>query len=294
VSWFMGWFTKSPRLITALHDSGAKWGAYICCREQHLYNMGTGPIDRETTTLPCILVNISEANTSCIPFTKNVLILQCFQLLILLDMNAEERSVYRSQSLGTRLTFSTKMLVLRQQGIVLQPQHLHLSISAHRTKGTSTARRYSKHCLDAINSKSRQHESRYSPIILQIAIAADLLTNGRGKLLATQVMMIWYALTAPSGIKNMAKNLAPVFNVLTTIIFPTQLTISKQMIWILRSPVLPLVYVTPKLTRKVRNHTGAVSSKVAIFEYPSVLTMVGKKYWKVCVRREMCWNRMKM
>ena len=68
------------------------------------------------------------------------------------------------------------------------------------------------------------------PIILQIAIAADRFTSGRGKLLATQVMIIWYALTAPSGIRNMAKNLAPVFRLLTTMIFPTQLTINKQII----------------------------------------------------------------
>jgi hypothetical protein len=74
-------------------------------------------------------------------------------------------------------------------------------------------------------------------------------------------------------------------------ILPTQLTINKQMIWILRSPVLPLVYVTTSETRKVRNHTGAVSNRVAILEYPSVLTMVGKKYWNVCVRRETCWKK---
>lgn len=41
-----------------------------------------------------LLINISEANTSCISFANNVLILQCFQLLVLLDVNTEKRSGY--------------------------------------------------------------------------------------------------------------------------------------------------------------------------------------------------------
>lgn len=44
---------------------------------------------------------------------------------------------------------------------------------------------------------------------------------------------------------------------------------------------MPLVYVTNKETRKVANHTGTVSKRVSIFPYPRVLTMDGKKYWKV-------------
>jgi hypothetical protein len=89
--------------------------------------------------------------------------------------------------------------------------------------------------------------------------------------------MIWYADTAPNGMRNIAKNLAPVFKVETTIIFPTQDTMSKQMIWIDLSPVLPDAYVTVSETKKVRNQTGAVSKSVAILLYPGVLTIVGKK-----------------
>ena len=64
--------------------------------------------------------------------------------------------------------------------------------------------------------------------------------------------------------RNIAKNLAPVFKVETTMIFPTHDIMSKQMIWIDLSPVLPDVYVTTSETRKVRNQTGAVSKSVAI------------------------------
>jgi hypothetical protein len=90
--------------------------------------------------------------------------------------------------------------------------------------------------------------------MLQIEIAADLLTNGRGKLLAIQAMIIWYAGTAPSGIRNMAKNLAPVFSVDTMIVFPMQEIVSKQMMWIERSPLFPDVYVATSEAKQVKNH----------------------------------------
>jgi hypothetical protein len=73
----------------------------------------------------------------------------------------------------------------------------------------------------------------------------------------------------------------PVPIALMTMIFPMRDTIIKHMIWIERSPDLPDVQVTKSETRKVANHTGAVRSKVAISPKPSVLTMVGKKYWNV-------------
>ena len=131
------------------------------------------------------------------------------------------------------------------------------------------------------NKPSIQYQVRILPIILQIAIAADRFTMGRRKLFATQVIIIWYADTAPSGIRNMAKYLAPVLRVETTMMFPTHEIINKQIIWIDRSPVPPEVYVTARDTRKVRNHTGDVSNRVAILLYPRVLTIVGKKYWNV-------------
>lgn len=91
--------------------------------------------------------------------------------------------------------------------------------------------------------------------MLQIAMAADLLTRGRGKLFATHATIIWYAETAPilgnisecdnikgkgiHGIKNIAKKRGPVLVVPVAIAFPTAETIIRQMIWIDRSPVRP-------------------------------------------------------
>lgn len=67
------------------------------------------------------------------------------------------------------------------------------------------------------------------PSILQIAIAADRLTSGRGKLFATHATIIWYAETDPRGIKNIAKNLAPVFKVEMTMMLPINEMESRQM-----------------------------------------------------------------
>ena len=43
------------------------------------------------------------------------------------------------------------------------------------------------------------------PTILQIAITADLLTRGRGNEMDTHDTIMVYALTAPIGMRNMAK-----------------------------------------------------------------------------------------
>lgn len=55
-----------------------------------------------------------------------------------------------------------------------------------------------------------------------------------------------------------------------------------------RSLVLPDVQVTNRETRNVKNHTGAVKSSVSMLPNLSVLTMVGKKYWKDWLSSEMC------
>lgn len=65
--------------------------------------------------------------------------------------------------------------------------------------------------------------------MLQMAMAADLLTIGLGNEFATQVTMIWYAETAPIGIRNMAKKRTPVFVVDMTIILPIQDTHMRHM-----------------------------------------------------------------
>jgi hypothetical protein len=56
---------------------------------------------------------------------------------------------------------------------------------------------------------------------------------------------------------------------------------------------LPEVQVTTSETRNVAIQTGAVMRRVSMLLYSSVLTIEGKKYWKVCERRERCWRRMK-
>lgn len=93
--------------------------------------------------------------------------------------------------------------------------------------------------------------------------------------------------------RNMAKKRAPVEVVETTTMFPIQLMHIKQIMWIDRSPVFPLVHVTRKDTSRVRNQTGTVNKSVLIGLNPRVLTIEGKKYWNVCVRSERCWSRMK-
>lgn len=125
------------------------------------------------------------------------------------------------------------------------------------------------------------------------AIAAERLTKGLGNEFATHAMMIWYAETAPMGIKNMPKNLAPRLVVAVQMMHPTTLTIISEMMWIPRSLLRPDVQVTTRETRKVAIHTGAVISSVIMLLYPSVCTIVGKKYWKFCERRDVCCSRMK-
>lgn len=125
------------------------------------------------------------------------------------------------------------------------------------------------------------------PIIFAVAMAAERFTSGRGKELATQAMMIWYADTAPMGIlvssvtvqlysmytiqlqrkrayRNIAKNLAPVFVVAVTMIHPAMLTSIKAMIWRPRSFIRPDVQVTINDTKNVPIQTGAVMSNVSI------------------------------
>jgi hypothetical protein len=46
---------------------------------------------------------------------------------------------------------------------------------------------------------------------------------------AIQATMIWKAETAPMGMRNMPKNLAPTLVVPPTIAFPTAETVSRQM-----------------------------------------------------------------
>jgi Cys-tRNA synthase (O-phospho-L-seryl-tRNA:Cys-tRNA synthase) len=53
--------------------------------------------------------------------------------------------------------------------------------------------------------------------------------------------MIWYAETAPIGIKNMAKKWAEILVVDTTMTFPMTEMNMRRIIWMLRSPVRPEV-----------------------------------------------------
>lgn len=91
----------------------------------------------------------------------------------------------------------------------------------------------------------------------------------------------------------MAKNLAPMLIVAVQMIQPTALTLINPMMCQLRSFVRPEVQVTNRETRNVAIHTGAVISRVSTLPYPSVLTIVGKKYWNVCDRSEICCSRTK-
>lgn len=95
------------------------------------------------------------------------------------------------------------------------------------------------------------------PIILHMAIAADLFTVGRGKEFATQDTMIWYAETAPMGIRNMAKKRAPSAVVPVAMAFPIVATSIKLKMCRERSPLREEVYVTRTETRKVANQTTA-------------------------------------
>lgn len=79
-------------------------------------------------------------------------------------------------------------------------------------------------------------------------------------------------------VHTIAKNLAPVAVTAVAMMFPTQETDMRQIICKDLSPVFPAVQVTSNEVRKVANHTGAVSNKVSMLPYPSVSTILGKKY----------------
>lgn len=119
------------------------------------------------------------------------------------------------------------------------------------------------------------------PIMFANEMHALRLTSGRGNELATQATMIWYADTAPMGMRNIAKKRAGTLSVAVAMMLPTTDMSIRQAMWIDRSAVLPEVYVTNKDTRKVANQTGAVMRRVLTLLYPRVLTIVGKKYWNV-------------
>ena len=70
--------------------------------------------------------------------------------------------------------------------------------------------------------------------------------------------------TAPMGIKNMAKKRAPSDVDPVAIAFPTAATSINPKMCSDRSLVLELVQVTQTDTKKVPNHTGAVSHSVSI------------------------------
>lgn len=59
--------------------------------------------------------------------------------------------------------------------------------------------------------------------------------------------------TAPSGMRNMAKNRAPTLVVAVAMALPIAAMIMRPMMWRERSPVLEEVYVTRIETRKVAN-----------------------------------------
>lgn len=115
------------------------------------------------------------------------------------------------------------------------------------------------------------------PIMLQMAIAADRLTSGRGKEFVTQDTRIWsaklsapageswwsqlviwmvrylQALTAPIGIRNIAKNRAPVDVAPVAMALPTADTHMRHMMWMDLSLVLDEVNVTHTDVRNVAN-----------------------------------------
>jgi hypothetical protein len=93
-------------------------------------------------------------------------------------------------------------------------------------------------------------------------MAAERLTIGLIKELATQATMIWKAETAPMGMRNMPKNLAPTLVVPPTMALPTAETVSRQMMWILLSDVRSALQVTARAVSHVTNQTGTVSRRV--------------------------------
>jgi len=97
---------------------------------------------------------------------------------------------------------------------------------------------------------------------LQIAIAAERLTIGRMKEFAIQATIIWKAETAPIGMRNMPKNLGPTLVVPPTMALPTAETVSRQMMWMLRSPVRSALQVTARADSQVTNQTGTVRRRV--------------------------------
>lgn len=79
---------------------------------------------------------------------------------------------------------------------------------------------------------------------------------------AIQATMIWKAETAPMGIRNIPKNLAPTLVVPPTIAFPTAETVSRQMMWMLLSAVRSALQVTARADSQVANQTGTVRRRV--------------------------------
>lgn len=107
-------------------------------------------------------------------------------------------------------------------------------------------------------------------------IHAERLTSGRRNEFAIQERMIWYAETAPIGIKNMAEKRAGILVVDTTMTFPMTEMGMRIILWMLRSPVHPETYVTTRETKKAPIQTGEVTRGVQMEPYPSVLTVEGK------------------
>lgn len=105
------------------------------------------------------------------------------------------------------------------------------------------------------------------PTVLQMAIAAERLTVGRINELLIQATMIWKAGTAPRGMRNMAKKRTAVLREAVTRTLPTQETISRRMMWILRSLVRPAVYVVTTETRKAANQTGACAIIMSVHNF---------------------------
>jgi hypothetical protein len=109
------------------------------------------------------------------------------------------------------------------------------------------------------------------PIMLQMAIAAERLTSGRGKEFATHDTMIWSGGklvngagevgqvdlqedTAPIGMRNMAKKRAPTTVVPAAIAFPTAASSMRQTMCKDLSFVFAELNVTQMERRKVANY----------------------------------------
>lgn len=105
------------------------------------------------------------------------------------------------------------------------------------------------------------------------------------------------------GIRNIAKKRAPVEVEAVAMTLPRQATSIRHAMWNERSRVLAEESVTQTEMRNVAAYssalipslwyggltqTGTVNHRVVILPYPSVSTMLGKKYWNVCVRRLQC------